>query len=796
MRSARVTRLVLACAAALLLGATSACVSQEGRAEQARAALRQAIERGDLDAIRAALAQLRSAGGSDTPESLLELARYMQHFGEAPEAVWLLERGSEQFPERVDVRLALAQLALETGDAARARALAAKVQAGAPEHLAALVIQARADLGLGNLDAALATLASAARLYPERPEAPLARASALLEEERFEEAERELAAARARAAGTPQARNVEYLAAALRAAQGDAAGAVRGLEAAVAASPEDAGLLRLLLLGLIQLERSEEAVARVEREVAARPAQPELRVLQTEILTAAGRLADAASAARQYAAQAPSPSAYALLGRVLAAAGDWPAAATAYAEGAQRYPETPRLRMQQAEALIEAGELEAAAAASEAFAALASADPHVDYLRGRLALARGDAAGAREDLARAVSRLDTPYTQLWLGVAAERAGDPVEADRRYLLAAQRGGGAPALEARLRLAEREGSWIAVAETSRQLLQLQPDGSQHALRLAGALLRAGVPRDAELVARELVKRAPDVPEPHALLAAALLGLDRLDEATAALDAAEARLGPQAAFAAERARVLARRGRSQQALEQLERAIAKEPQRASYHSELGVLRLVGGDVEGGMAALDRALELEPGDPEPLKIRTRFWAAHGNADAALADGARYLAARPRDASVHFMLGAVQDQAGRAEAAIESYRRAIALDPQQFAARNNLALRLASLERWDEALAEAQAAYALAGENAEVVDTLGWLYLKRGLAARAVALLERARALDGAAPEPVLHLALAYRDVGRTQEARALLERLAAELETGSPLRAEVADALRPLAN
>jgi Flp pilus assembly protein TadD len=55
-------------------------------------------------------------------------------------------------------------------------------------------------------------------------------------------------------------------------------------------------------------------------------------------------------------------------------------------------------------------------------------------------------------------------------------------------------------------------------------------------------------------------------------------------------------------------------------------------------------------------------------------------------------------------------------------------------------------------------------------MDTLGELYLRKGLADRAISLLEEAQAAAPDLPDATLHLALAYRDAGRTSEARALL--------------------------
>jgi Flp pilus assembly protein TadD len=114
--------------------------------------------------------------------------------------------------------------------------------------------------------------------------------------------------------------------------------------------------------------------------------------------------------------------------------------------------------------------------------------------------------------------------------------------------------------------------------------------------------------------------------------------------------------------------------------------------------------------------------------------------------------------------------------------------------AYNNLALVLERLEHLDEALVAAQAAYARAESEPVVMDTLGWLYLRKGFAERAVAVLEKARKAAPEAVETRYHLALAYRDSGRTGEARELLSELHENLDASHELHARVGEAVASL--
>ncbi len=80
----------------------------------------------------------------------------------------------------------------------------------------------------------------------------------------------------------------------------------------------------------------------------------------------------------------------------------------------------------------------------------------------------------------------------------------------------------------------------------------------------------------------------------------------------------------------------------------------------------------------------------------------------------------------------------GRAQEAIAAYREVLQLDPKNVFVLNNLAFLLAdSGQDLEEALRMAEVARRLANDNVAVVDTLGWVYLKKGLTASALQVFE-----------------------------------------------------------
>jgi Flp pilus assembly protein TadD len=263
-------------------------------------------------------------------------------------------------------------------------------------------------------------------------------------------------------------------------------------------------------------------------------------------------------------------------------------------------------------------------------------------------------------------------------------------------------------------------------------------------------------------------------------------------AELDTAVEQAGETSALEAEQALALALVGRVAEGIARADAAIEKYPEAARLHAVKAAMLFQAGQAQAGAAATDRALELDPSELNPLRTRVQFRAATGQFAGALEDGRRYLGMRPHDSGVHFMLGVVNERSGRGEAAVINYRRAAELDVSAFAPRNNLADLLHRRGDLDGALEAAQEAYALADDNPYVADTLGWMYVEKGLVDRGVSLLEEAHA--GAPEHPVvqLHLALAYRSAARKSDARELLRDLRPRTE--GELRGQVDDALASL--
>jgi tetratricopeptide (TPR) repeat protein len=768
---------------ALLLGLLSvlllvACSSSEERAERAREEARQALMRGDRSAALQALNQLRETR-ADTPEALLQLAQLLVAAGEAPEVLWLLEDGVRRFPESDGLRLALGRVALMVGNPSAVRAAVEPIAAASDQHAAALVLLAQAELRLGNLERGLEILAQAERLYPERPEARLARIATLLTERRVEEARSALDEAKESLESAEQGqealRRLEISYYTLQAHQGESDAAIAGLRALVDADPSDPQAWQALVQALWRGGRVEEGRDLVRAAIENDPDHLGLYPLVSPLHAALGQEEEAEAALREFAQRSQSPTGYVLLAQFYMARQDEERVLDLFEEALAVFPDDRMLRKFHAETLIWFERGEEAQAEFERFRQAFPDDPHAEYLQARLELAEGNPGAAAERLRRLMPRLDQAATQFWLGQALETLGDRAGAERRYALALARNPADLALYTPLiRLAEQRGDWRGVAGTAQVMVRRAPGLFDAWAALITALVNLGEGEAAERLARRCVQIFPDRPEAGLLLARSLRAKRDYEAALQELARVNERFGSTPELDAERVFTLGLAGRVGEGVTEARKVLATSPDSPQVHVALAALLFQLGQAEEGARAVDRALELDPDDPAPLKI---------------SDCERYLALRPDDPTVHFILGAVHANAGRPDPAIASYRRAAELDAAAFAPRNNLAELLADRDL-EAALAAAQEAYALASKNTHVLDTLGWLYLKKGLAERAISLLEEAH--DGA-PErtdPQLHLALAYREVGRTEDARRLLSELQGRVEGAD--RARVDEALR----
>ena len=163
---------------------------------------------------------------------------------------------------------------------------------------------------------------------------------------------------------------------------------------------------------------------------------------------------------------------------------------------------------------------------------------------------------------------------------------------------------------------------------------------------------------------------------------------------------------------ARWLLRQGRTEDAIELLQRSVALSPAALDGRHELLGAYAAAGRTADVTALAAETLALAPGDP----FATEFLA-DPNRTAPLLP-----AATGTETAEGFLNASLRlYQAGDVEGSIAAARRALELRPDYPEAHNNIAAGFGSLGRWDEAIAAAREALRLRPDFARARNNLAW---------------------------------------------------------------------------
>ncbi len=208
---------------------------------------------------------------------------------------------------------------------------------------------------------------------------------------------------------------------------------------------------------------------------------------------------------------------------------------------------------------------------------------------------------------------------------------------------------------------------------------------------------------------------------------------------------------------------------------------------------------------AELRRTLDLDPNYIAAYSSLGALFINTNQQDRAIAEYQKILERRPDNATAYTVIGMLNDSQQKYDAAADSYRKALGKDQNSVIAANNLAWLYAvnGNGNLDEAVRLAQGVVQKNPGIPGFVDTLGWVYYKKGLYGAAVEQLQKAVALDerasktGAsspAPNYHYHLGMALKARGDKEAARRELEQ-AVRLNEKAPF-AEVGEARSILAS
>jgi tetratricopeptide (TPR) repeat protein len=319
-----------------------------------------------------------------------------------------------------------------------------------------------------------------------------------------------------------------------------------------------------------------------------------------------------------------------------------------------------------------------------------------------------------------------------------------------------------------IAQGAHNYSATLESAGEVLALDPNNFNARLLKAAALVGSKSYKDAESDLNALAKLQPDSKEVQLELAALAAGeknypkaealyqrlyrpgsadlrplqglvelcvLEHHPEKAHALLEGELKQDPDSRpvhllFAS----VATQEGKFDLASEQYKWLQSRDPKSAQAYSSIGDLYQLQGATQDALASYEKAEELAPRDPKILNS----------------------------------IAILESQSGQARQAIATLNKQLALDPNNAAAMNNLAFNLAETGTdLDRALALAEGVARRFPNNPGVIDTLGWVYTKRGLNQSAIQVLRGLVKKSPNEPAYHYHLAVALLQDKRTEDAK-----------------------------
>jgi tetratricopeptide (TPR) repeat protein len=192
---------------------------------------------------------------------------------------------------------------------------------------------------------------------------------------------------------------------------------------------------------------------------------------------------------------------------------------------------------------------------------------------------------------------------------------------------------------------------------------------------------------------------------------------------------------------------------------------------HRQAGILwKLLGASLFGQrkdpLAALEKAVQLLPGDPEAHTNLGNALRARGKPDEAAACHRRAIGLKRDYPEAHNNLGSVLRDLGHLDDAAKSFERALSIKADFPLAHDNLGVVLLALGRDEEAIAAHRRALSLAPDFPNAHAHLGRALHKLGRVEEAAASYRRAVMMNPDHAEARTHLGNALRELGRSADA------------------------------
>lgn len=672
-------------------------------------------------------------------EAHFGLSTVLERQGDLSQALLAAVRAADMLPARDDAQLRAGKLLLAAGQFRDAKARADIVLARNPVNVDALMISGAALANLKDTDAAVAELEQATKLAPDEA-------------------------------------GLRALLGSVQRASGNLPEAEKAFKNAVQIAPKSVEALFTLAnyyWSIGQLGQSEDAL---KRALALEPQNPAVHRSLAALYVATERDADAESALRTSLQLEPG--------------NPGPRLALADVYSRQRAFDKVAETLKPLEGDKTSGPLVASRLAVNDFvsgrrqqayerldSALKSSPGDADLRSARARLLLDDhrfkeaEQAARATLEVAPQRYEGHYV-LGSALLAQHRLDEALASLRQAAQISPRHPAPKLQMARVFLEQRNANAAVGLAEEALTVAPRFALAHAI-VARAYMAQGQPAKADQHVNLLVKSFPNSPDAKAQLGS-LLVLKR--DAKGARSAYEAalKLDPRQVEALGGLATLElQEGRTKEAIALVEGRFGESPDNPDLVFLAGETYARAKDWARAEGAYKRVVELAPDRLDVFERLGRIYFVQNRLDEARKEFETMAARQPGAAGPGTMVGIIHQLQGRTPEARAAYERLLQANPNSPVAANNLAMILVeSGENVDVALGHAQTAKRLLPTDPDIADTLGQVYLKKGLADQAMRSFEECTTRAPGRADCWLNLADARAQAGKKAEALAALDR------------------------
>jgi tetratricopeptide (TPR) repeat protein len=333
-----------------------------------------------------------------------------------------------------------------------------------------------------------------------------------------------------------------------------------------------------------------------------------------------------------------------------------------------------------------------------------------------------------------------------------------------------------VDSKLQLAELNllgGNIDAAATLAGEAVALQPNNLKGRLVLVDVLIAQGDVARATKEAEAVAANAPKAPQPQTSLGRVFMRKGDFAAAERAFERAVQLSDGAADTVGLLVDAKISLDKTAEARSLAEEYIAKDPKQPWYRIYAARAYRASHDERKAEEALKAALTDDSNNLTAYLDLTHLYVQQNNLDAARTELESIVARQPKAVWAHTMIAVSLQLQNRLSDARQRYETALGIDPNAAIAANNLAQMLADEgQNLDRALNLAQAAKRQLPDSPEVNDTLGSVYLKKGLANLAVAPFEFSVRKQPGDPTYHYHLAMAYIESGDQAKGRSALER------------------------